>query len=242
MPWYLLVVIRMIFAAYCTGWIIASGFFHINGGVKWFIFLTNWGYFSVSSFLVLSSVVTLWYHCKEKHQDDVAIEMRVPTDPEREENGFHFPPRCHHKTLWVLYSIAANIGILITVLYWSLLAGNTNYAGAELALDISTHVLNTLFVVVDLMLSSMPIRVLHMIYPMLFSFVYMIFSVIFWAAEGTNPINHKRYIYAVLDYSKNPGFAVGLCIGLIFVAVPLVQLLIYGLYRLRVFAAKKFKS
>ncbi|XP_020907199.1 protein rolling stone [Exaiptasia diaphana] len=240
MPWYLLAVLRLIFAAYCTGWIIASGFFKVNGGAKWFIFLTNWGYFFVSSVLILASVVTLWYHCKGKNQVDLPTEMKAPSDPERENTGYIFPPRWHHKTLWVLYSIGANIGIAITILYWSLLAAN--YTGAELGLDISTHALNSVFMVLDILLSSMPVRIFHMVYPMAFSIVYMIFTIIFWAAEGTNPVNHKRYIYSVLDYSNNPGLAVGLCLGLIFVGVPLIQLFIYGLYRLREFVVGKLKS
>ena len=73
---------------------------------------------------------------------------------------------------------------------------------------------------------------------MFFIVVYCLFTVIYWAAGGTNHIDKGRYIYKVIDYSNNPGLAVGLFIGCLLVGAPLVQLILYGLYRLRVYIAR----
>ncbi|KAK3705438.1 hypothetical protein QZH41_007406 [Actinostola sp. cb2023] len=211
MPWYLVAVYRFILAVYCTGWIIYSGFYFTNGGPKWFIWLTNWGFFFVTLYFILSTVLTLLYHLKEKNQINVDIQMNEPskheTESGREGAVYELPPRWYHKALWVIYILAANVAVIITCLYWGLI--NNEAADPEgLALDISNHLFNSVFLVIELLLSSMPIRLLHVVYPVVFTVVYMLFTVIYWAAEGTNPANNKRYIYSYVDYSGNPGLAV----------------------------------
>ena len=43
----------------------------------------------------------------------------------------------------------------------------------------------------------------------------MIFSAIYFAAGGTNPLDEGPYVYPVLDYGNNPGAAAGIAIVLI---------------------------
>lgn len=248
----MLAIYRGIVALYCVGWIIYSGFYPYNGQEKWFIYLTNWGYTCITLYFILSFAVTLCYHLKEKDRYTLppmelattgASGSNLPDKTKRKgtESDFNvdMPPKGHHKAMWIIYEIGASVALLITLLYWSLLSGG-NLTGVYLGLDISTHALNTILLLIEIVMTSMPIRVLHLIYPMIFACIYMIFTVIYWAAGGTDAIDNKRYVYPMLDYSNKPGLAAGLFLGVTLVGMPLAHLVFYGLYRLREFVVMKY--
>lgn len=216
---------------------IYSGYYYRRDGALWFIWLTNWGYFCVSLYFTLAALVTLWYNCKEKHQAVVVMEMRQ-VDDQPVELEDEMPLRWHHKAIWVIYNFAGNSAILISCLYWGLLFPSQGFA-QDIGLDISTHLINTVFIILEVILSSIPIHFLHIVYSWCFIIVYMVFTVIYWAAGGTNPFNQKPYIYSYIDYESSPGLAVGLFIACVLVGAPLVQLILYGLYKLRQLIAEK---
>ncbi|KXJ25443.1 protein rolling stone [Exaiptasia diaphana] len=236
-PWYILAIYRTVFAVYCTGWIIYSGTLL---DFSWFVYLTNWGYSVVTIYFIFASVVTLWYHYKEKNYADITTDVKMTnTQSHRSEDGketkFEFPPKWHHKTLWVIHSIGTNIAVIVTVLYWSLFSSYVDGTGVRFGLDISNHILNCVFMLIDLALSSIPVRILHMVCPMIFGVFYGISTVIYWTIE-------RHALYGLLDYGNKPGIAIGLSLGLLFVGIPLTQLFIYGLYSLRLVVVEKFKS
>lgn len=250
LPWPVLAIFRGIVALYCIGWIIYSGFYPYNGQEKWFIYLTNWGFTLITLYFILSFAVTLCYHLKEKQQYPMRPPMELTnygtsfSDQPMEEGtegdfNVEVPLKGHHKAMWIIYETGASVAVVITLLYWSLLSGG-NLTGVYLGLDITTHALNSFFLLIEVAITSLPIRVLHVIYPVCFAFIYMIFTVIYWAGEGTDAIYNKRFVYPILDYSNSPGLAVGLFLGAALVAVPLVHVCIfYGLYRLREFVVTK---
>ena len=59
-----------------------------------------------------------------------------------------------------------------------------------------SHGLNAIFVLLDIWITAMPIRVLHFYIPMLFDVVYVIFSVIYDYSGATNA-KGNTYIYHV---------------------------------------------
>ena len=151
-------------------------------------------------------------------------------------NNFDEPPVSmlwYHKGLWVIFNMAANASILISLLYWTLIFG-----GKTSGLDVTTHLLNCVFMVADLMLCATPVRILHVVYALILGVCYILLTVIFWAADGTNA-RGEPYIYSYIDYKKTPGFSSGLMIGFVFVGQPLSQALLFGLYKLRCFLAEK---
>ena len=96
----------------------------------------------------------------------------------------------------------------------------TNYA---------THAGNTAYVLVDIMITGVPFRLLHGWVAMLFAIVYFAFSIIYWAISD-------NIIYDALDYGDNLGGALGY-VGIAMVAMAVIQLLLFCLYWLRVLLA-----
>ena len=139
----------------------------------------------------------------------------------------------YHKGLWVIFNIAANVAIVITLLYWTLIFG-----GKINGLDISTHLINSVLILIDLMLSAAPVRILHVVYPWILGFLYAMLTVIFWAVKGTNALD-EPYIYSDIDYNNTPAVSSGIIVGSVLVGQPLVQAILFGLYKLRGFLSLK---
>lgn len=63
--------------------------------------------------------------------------------------------------------------------------------------------MNSVFVILDLMVSATPIRLLHFYQPIMYLAIYVLFSVIYYLAGGLT-YDGSSYIYPVLDWTK-PG-------------------------------------
>ena len=64
---------------------------------------------------------------------------------------------------------------------------------------IQVHGVNCVIVFLDLALSRIPYQFLHIVYSILFTAAYIIFSLIYWGAGGENH-EGQPYIYSTLDY------------------------------------------
>lgn len=92
---------------------------------------------------------------------------------------------------------------------------------------INKHGINFLYSVLIIIASRKPIKLQHVYMPVLFSLCYMIFTVIYFAAT-------KIKVYPILDWDK-PGKAIKWVVLYTFVCVPIVHLLLFGLYRLKLY-------
>ena len=101
------------------------------------------------------------------------------------------------------------------------------------AISVSIHAINTVMAVIEIFSSAISVRILHMIYPMIFGAVYIIFSVIYWAAGGKEPYNEGNYVYKILDYGDEPERAAGAALTMVLVVVPIIHVIVWVLYKLR---------
>ena len=109
-------------------------------------------------------------------------------------------------------------------------------AGAGLTLaNTSTHIANSLYVLVDVSVTAIPVRIAHVLHVLVFAITYVAFTIIYWAAGGTSA-DGNTYIYSVIDYGNTPSKAADWLIG-VFVALTFLHFAMYALYRLRVFVS-----
>lgn len=142
-----------------------------------------------------------------------------------------------HKTQWILFNVAANSAVIVTLGYWCLLfpfmAGADAVRGLWGFLNITVHLLNAIMMLIEIGVSSLPVRLLHDIYPAIYGIIYVLMTLVLWLIT-------KGFIYYFLDFNQ-PGFAVGFSVLLLFVVQPLIQLLYFGLFRLRCKLERKFQ-
>ncbi|XP_019696114.1 protein rolling stone isoform X2 [Harpegnathos saltator] len=117
---------------------------------------------------------------------------------------------------WFLYVVATNIAIGVTVCYWSIVYDPKIHHLDPL--NIMLHVCNSVLILIDLFVTSIPFRLRNFWWCLSFVMFYLVFSVIYYAAGGLNKQGY-HYIYKILDWKK-PMRTVLVCAGgLTFVTV-----------------------
>lgn len=170
----------------------------------------------------------------EQNPDDI-VQFENPLDMRIDE------PVCwYHEALWVIYNIAAANAIAVTLFYLILGYPKAPSSYRPDGLDISTHVLNTIFILTDTSLSRVPVRLYHVIHPIFFFVVYVMFCVIYWAGDGVNTYGYT-YIYSWLDFDTKPGVAAAFIFGYTFVALVVAQLCLFGISKLRLCVSNRMK-
>lgn len=244
LPPYAFAAIRLIITLCCIAFIIWSGFDGRSGEEKWFIYLTHWSFFMLTvAFLLLTSLSLLnayqAYQIQAPDEDygtfETSIEaaraqesIELPSEQQRRVR-IQQPTPCkwYHMVTWFFYNVAFCAAIIVSLAYWIFQAKNVEF------LDVVTHAFNTIFALIELILGCVPIQLLHFLYTFIYLSVYVIFSVIYWKADGLNS-RGKPYIYKILDYNdNNPAVISVLVLSLCIVAPPLVQLAMLGLAKLR---------
>lgn len=94
------------------------------------------------------------------------------------------------------------------------------------------HLTNSIYTFLGLLFSAKPVQLLHVYQPMVPAFLYMVFSIIYHVCGG-DPI------YPILDWGEKPGQTALIAIITIGVAIPLIHLVCYILYRVRLFFSSK---
>ena len=210
-----------------------------NAGPKYFIFLTNLGFMMFTLYTVWSAVsVTVRFlqiHviCKGKV---IELDMHPSTLEEptlqggcaRVDNTISW----FQMIQWLLFTLGVETALGITLLFWSLLyrPGHDDFYLSNNILV--PHLVNGVTALMETWLTSIPIRLLHFIYPAAFGAGYILFTGIYFVANGTNP-NGSHYIYPVLDYGNNLGFAIGVDVIVLTVVLPLLHVLFFVQFMMR---------
>lgn len=256
LPLPLFLVYRLIAAFYFLSWLIYSGF---SDGNYWFIFLSNWVLTFVTAYFLLAMFITTHYCCGSGVEDDPAgygprrfksetyiVGLSSEDENETEDEGTSYATKeddedglsWPQKVLWVLFDIGSVTSLVITIFYWSTLYPVKG--GAIDGLNINEHILAAVFMLIEVVFSNIPIRLLHFFYPHAFSSIYVLFSVIYWGAGGKNK-EGLNYIYQIIDYEKEPGRAIFMVFFLLIVTQTMVHLFLFILFRFRAWLISKLQ-
>ena len=237
--WYFqifFIIYRWVIAGFFFGWLVAAGFYHLNGGPKFFIFLTNWGFLAFNAHLIWSAIVSTidffkeFVCCRRQYQDlgetrSLAYQRDLETPAGccgRTYNKISW----YHMIQWALFVTGTELAVTLTILYWPLLYGpDLPISGV----NFNTHGSQGIIAVIELVITGVPIRFYHFYFTQIFAAVYAVFTGIYYAAGGTNT-NNSPYIYSILDYGTRPGSATGLILAVILVLLPIIHFLFYLVY------------
>ncbi|WAR25839.1 ROST-like protein [Mya arenaria] len=184
-------------------------YYNSDAGAEYFIYLTNWSYFLQSMVVFLDCVVTIFVQWKRK---DI-LDGDVKTTP------------WYVRTLWLLFNVSNACSLVVTVSYYALLEPEFGYG------SIYTHLLNSVYTILTLLFCAKPVFILHVYQPIIYSVIYVLFSIIYHVT-GNDPV------YPVLDWSK-PGSTSITALLIVLVGVPVMHMVIFSLYTLRLFVCTK---
>ena len=137
------------------------------------------------------------------------------------------------KLSWLLSNIVYVFAILVSVVYFTALFPLIGVTSAFIH-DLNMHAFNSVLIFADSLIVARPFHLLHVIYPIIYGSCYLVFSVIYWNAD-----KEKNVLYpGVLDWNyptKTAIVVVLLCI----IVLPLIQLMHFGIYRVRLLIFRK---
>ena len=164
------------------------------------------------------------------------VSIEVATQESQMPKETTVPMKWYMKLSWFLFSISAPMSLLVTVCYYisySLQLANP-LDGALTVIDINLHATNSVMVLLELFLGAYPVRVLHVIYPIIYGLIYVVFSVFYWTA---NPEVHVIY-RVILDWNE-PLISSISTVSMLVILLPLFHLLVFGMYQLRLWMYRK---
>ena len=131
---------------------------------------------------------------------------------------------------WLLYSIATNLSILVSIMYFLIIYNpEKDHLGLT---NISRHVLNSVFILFDFTFNSLPVKLVHIVWPLIFAVAYIIHTMVFWYAVSPP----ENYIYPVVDWDK-PTTTIKLLLFLVLASL-LIQSLLIGAFRTKCYFFK----
>lgn len=166
----------------------------IGNNHKWPIYLTNWDLLLGAAQASLG-LMLVWKRWKSQTTLDFDANNMELGKTER--------------AYWFLYTSTCTIAIGVTVSYWSTVYDPKIHQIDPL--NIMLHVCNSLLMIADLCIMSIPLRLRHFWWCLTIVVSYILFSVIYYSAGGLDKRN-LTYIYKVLDWQK-PGRTLLVCLG-----------------------------
>ncbi|KAJ8736159.1 hypothetical protein PYW08_006815 [Mythimna loreyi] len=166
--------------------------------MKWFIYFTNWGYMLIALQSALALAVVHRYRAQKS--DSPCEEDEIPIPLGRRTRT---PLLC--RAYWLAHNIATDLAFVITLVYWALIHDPKIH---EInTLNVLVHGGNSLVMVVELAVTSHPVRAAHALHSAGAGLAYGVFSAFYWAVGGTDRVGLPA-IYPALDWNK-PGSAFG---------------------------------
>lgn len=226
------VIYRLVVAVLVIAWALGDFFdeagrwYSFNYAI-WLVFATNWSLFCLCINCIVMAATTTYYFVRGKCAVYEDKELRVK------------PIGGGLAAQWVVYNIASNTSIVVSISYWAFVVIIDGSGFLTTSMSQLKHTLNTVYVVLDMFINAIPIRVLHLFYPLSLGIIYAIFNAVYFINDGVGP-NGRPYAYYVLDWRNPLGSAITCFLGLILCVI--VQILLYGIYRLRLWFHRKLMA
>uniref|UniRef100_A0A1B0CZ86 Uncharacterized protein n=1 Tax=Phlebotomus papatasi TaxID=29031 RepID=A0A1B0CZ86_PHLPP len=185
----------------------------------YFIYLTNWGIVACTITTTMGAILVSLWHFHPQFSARVESEGVVPTS---------------FKVYWTLHNSTLVMSIIITIIYWSILFDPEIHMAD--AINVLTHATNSVFMFIDVLIVAYPVRIYHAVQGLAFGLVYVIFSVIYFAAGGTTK-SGSTYIYSVLNWN-DPGSAMITVVGVCALGI-VIHLILYFIYLLRTWVYRR---
>lgn len=228
-------VYRWIISLYSLAWLVASGIDNTNGGPKYFIFLTNWAFLLFNLYLLISAIAATLQFVIHYAYDN---ENLTHSDLYQRRNSLHGKDRIirmlfgadythevvwYQKVQWLLIPLGLEMAVGVPVLYWTVVYRSSHDLDG---VNLNTHLVNGVVALFDICFSSIIIRLLHLVYLFFIGAVYVIFTGIYYAADGTN-VQNEPYIYSAIDYGDNLGLALLYIFLIVLIFLPLLHIFTY---------------
>lgn len=248
-----MLIYRLLHAIYVDFWLIYTATKATPDSIPlpWAAYLTSWTYFVLSLYSTLHLLVTLFETVcgstpvttrrsteehnllfTEHHSDSSlwASGEYLPISDDETDSGHVHVLQWYSRFVWILYNVISSSALMVTLMFfvfiWPDMKSST---GGIDEINLQLHGINTVIIVLEHLLSAVPVRLLHCVYPIIFGLVYVIFSAIYWG------VNHDNVMYpGVLDWNS-PSKTVGILFLVALVVIPFFHIAFFILHKLKLY-------
>ena len=216
---------------------------------KFIIFLTQQSFIlltlSLMSLAILTVAYTISYYSSRGKTLFPLPRSATEESTEEELSYGHDSIRWYVKISWILHNTASVLAVGVAFSYWAFLCspffrgddreGNvtTNSTGEDcrpFPLNLHVHGINAVIIILDIWASRVPYQFLHFFYTSVFTTFYLIFSLVYWVANGHTK---EGVIYPILDYgAADKQLAISFALTLVFFPM-IIHLMLFGIALLR---------
>ncbi|XP_045166545.1 protein rolling stone-like isoform X1 [Mercenaria mercenaria] len=179
------------------------------------IYATNWSFLLLTFTALYKATCAVYYSVRSGECLDRQSFDRMPTAL---------------KGQWLLQNLSYNSAIVVTASFWSYIGVLEKSAIMQTHMSQMKHTLNTVYAVVDVLISATPFRILHLLYTVVLGSVYSLFNAIYFLNDGTI-MEGRHYAYNLLDWSK-PSESIVTCVLCVVMCI-FAQIVLYELYKIR---------
>lgn len=168
---------------------------------KWLIYLTNWDVVLGFTQALIGGILVSkrWRSQKISGFDPCGLKLEST-----------------ERLYWFLYVVTTNLAIGVTLCYW-VAVYNPEIHQLD-PLNIMMHVCNSLLMLVDFVVTSIPFRLRNFWWCLSIAVFYVIFTAIYYVAGGLDKHGY-HYIYKILDWKRPPRTLLVCAGGFTFVTV-----------------------
>lgn len=145
----------------------------------------------------------------KRAQSDEKSPLVPEGDDSDEDSGSSSTLSISDKILYFLFSISFTMCFMVVLIYWFVLYEPENFEipSFHFFLSVDRHAIIFILIVIQYLLCKIPIRFLHAVYVLAIALIFFIHTYFYYLATG-------RLVYAIFDWGKAPGKAVGYAFGL----------------------------
>lgn len=151
-----------------------------DGQKTWGIYLTNWG-LSICTIQAFFSFSMLFYAVIAHYRFEKGKLVKFVSNL--------------YWLYWMVSTIAIPLAFTISLIYWTFLYQAEYWS----TMNFMAHGMNSILMFTDLCLVAHPVRLIHFVYPVGFSLIYLIFTYIYYICGGTAR-DGTPYIYSILKW------------------------------------------
>jgi hypothetical protein len=231
-------VYRGLLALYFVAWFIAQVITKQFEGEnpKHFQYLTTWMETTLNLHLIASFITCLYgYMYDYEEESGVSTPMSSEVNFAGESETVLLPNgkvrhqgklRWFHKFSWVLYSFSIDVGFSVTIAFWAILRTEFD------AFSWHCHAINSLALFTDLIVSDVPVRILHTCWTFIWGLIYIFFTgMLFLYLQANGVLQKDNFIYeGVLHWGEYNAITCAVVFGVCFGLVPFSQCMGYWIY------------
>lgn len=186
---------------------------------KWLVFATSANYMLHVCYFLYAFIISIVHINYRPNRKDTSMEMgqygydnklsHQDQGSNDEDSDSQVSSPLHIKFFWLFYINSLASCTTVVVAYWTILFEGFDETAFQKYLQVDRHGINLLLLIIEFIFNKMPFRLLHAIYSVIFTLVYLIVNV-------TYTLVADDLVYKAADWINKPGVALAMFLGLLF--------------------------